>query len=353
MADVNASDMFFCTGIPPHLKIEGEISKMGHQAFKAGEVQELAYSIITEKQKEEFEKTMELNCTVSIDDVGRYRVNMFRQRGEVSLVIRYTQPKVPQIADIDLPEILKNIIMEKEGLVLIVGAAGSGKSTTLAAMIDHRNRNCISHVLMIEDHIEYVHQHNKSIVQQREIGEDTISYENALKNVLREAPDVIAIGDIRDRTTMQHAIDYGKTGQLCVATLTARNASQALDRILGFFPDAIHSHVLSDLSFNLRAIISQRLIPGIDGKRIVAVEVMFNTTTIAELIKRRDVSGIKRAMKNSQSAGCVTFDQALLKLYQEGKISLEETINNADSKNDISLAIRMSEDSEQDDFKIT
>ena len=351
MADKHASDMFFCAGIVPHLKIEGVISTMGNQKFKAGEVEELAYSIMTKKQKKEFEKKLELNFSIPIYDIGRYRVNVFRQRGEVSIVIRYIPVDIPQIEQLNLPDILQDIILEKRGLILIVGAAGSGKSTTLAAMIDHRNRHSVSHVLMIEDPLEYIHKHDKSIVQQREVGIDTLSYESALKNALRESPDVIAIGDIRDRDTMRHALDYAETGQLCVATLHANNANQALDRILGFFPDSAHRYVLGDLSLNLRAIISQRLIPSVDGKRIAAVEVMTNTPYIADLIKKGEVSAIKDAMKNGGSDGCITFDQSLLALYNNDRISLEEAINNADSKSGINLDVRLNAELDVADLK--
>lgn len=266
---------------------------------------------------------------------------IFSPTGEASIVIRYINSVIPRFEEMNLPPVLGEIIMEKRGLVLVVGATGSGKSTTLAAMIGHRNRNSNSHILTIEDPLEFIHNHERSIVQQREVGIDTLTYENALKNALREAPDVILIGEIRDMETMKHAIAYAETGHLCLATLHSNNANQTMDRILNFFPEVAHRQLQMDLSLNLRAIVSQRLIPSIDGNRIPAVEVMLNTPYVQELILKGHIGDIKEAMKESTDDGTVTFDQALLALFRAGKITQEEALLNADSKNDLNLAIRM------------
>lgn len=341
MAEKNASDIFFCTGTEIHIKIQGVIRPVGQQKLAPGDINEMAACLMNEVQAEEFENEMEMNFAIPLKGVGRFRVNIFRQRGEVSIVIRYIQSKIPNFEDLNLPLVLGDVIMEKRGLVLVVGATGSGKSSTLAAMIGYRNRNSSSHILTIEDPLEFIHSHDKSIVQQREVGIDTLSYANALKNALREAPDVILIGEIRDMETMKHAISYAETGHLCLATLHSNNANQTMDRILNFFPEVSHRQLLMDLSLNLRAIISQRLLPTIDGTRIPAVEVMLNSPFISDLISKGNIGGIKDAMKESTESGTVTFDQALLALYQMGKITLDEALRNADSKNDLSLEIRM------------
>ncbi|MCX4187814.1 PilT/PilU family type 4a pilus ATPase [Methylophaga sp. OBS4] len=352
MADKEASDMFFCTGTEPHIKIEGVIRPVGTQRLAPGDVKEMAYSLMNEEQAKEFENTLEMNFAVPLKGVGRFRVNIFRQRGECSIVIRYIKTKIPSFDDINLPTILGDVVMEKRGLVLVVGSTGSGKSTTLAAMIGHRNRNSSSHILTIEDPLEFVHHHERSIVQQREVGIDTLSYANALKNALREAPDVILIGEVRDMETMKHAINYAETGHLCLATLHSNNANQALDRIINFFPETLHRQLLMDLSLNLRAIISQRLLPTQEGVRVPAVEVMLNSPYIAELINKGDISGIKEAMRDSNEIGTITFDQALMSLYKAGKITEQEALRNADSRNDLSLAIRLgagADDSDTED----
>jgi twitching motility protein PilU len=341
MADKKASDLFFCTATEPHLKIEGNIRPVGSKKLEPGDVETMARKMMNDEQRKIFDETLECNFAIPLKDVGRFRVNIFRQRSEVSIVIRYIQSDIPTIEAMNLPSALSKIIMEKRGLILVVGATGSGKSTSLAAMIGYRNRNSVSHILTIEDPLEFIHHHEKSIIQQREVGIDTMSYENALKNALREAPDVILIGEIRDMATMKHAINYAETGHLCLATLHANNANQALDRILNFFPETSHRQLLTDLSLNLRSIVSQRLIKTVDGNRVPAVEVMLNSPFIAELITKGDISGIKEAMKESAEEGTITFDQALLDLYRRGLISLDEAIQNADSKNDLSLEIRM------------
>ena len=349
MAEKKASDIFFCTGTEPQIKIEGVIRPVGAKKLLPGDVTEMAASLMSEDQAKEFAETLEMNFAVPVSGLGRFRVNIFRQRGEVSIVIRYINSTIPRFEEMNLPPVLGDIIMEKRGLVLVVGATGSGKSTTLAAMIGHRNRNSNSHILTIEDPLEFIHTHEKSIVQQREVGIDTLTYENALKNALREAPDVILIGEIRDMETMKHAIAYSETGHLCLATLHSNNANQTMDRITNFFPDVAQRQLLIDLSLNLRAIISQRLLPDIEGKRIPAVEVMLNTPLIADLILKGQIGAIKEAMKESTDEGTVTFDQALLKLYREGKITMEEALRNADSKNDLNLAIRMGSSSKSQD----
>ena len=328
MAEKMASDMFFCTGTEPQIKINGSIRPVGSKKLAPGDVSAMAASLMTTEQAIEFGRTLEMNFAVPLTGVGRFRVNVFRQRGEVSVVVRYINSVIPKFEEMNLPPVLGDIIMEKRGLVLVVGATGSGKSTTLAAMIGHRNRNSSSHILTIEDPLEFIHNHERSIVQQREVGIDTLTYENALKNALREAPDVILIGEIRDMETMKHAISYAETGHLCLATLHSNNANQTMDRIL---------------SLNLRAIVSQRLLTSIDGKRIPAVEIMLNSPYIGELILNGHIGDIKEAMKESTDDGTVTFDQALLTLYQAGRITVDEALSNADSKNDLNLAIRMSQ----------
>ncbi len=344
MADNNASDLFFCTATEPQVKIQGVIRPVGNKKMLVGEVKTLAYSLMDQQQINEFEQQLEMNFAVPVNGLGRFRVNVFRQRGEVSMVIRYIRSHIPDFEEMSLPPVLGDVVMEKRGLILVVGATGSGKSTTLAAMIGHRNRHSNSHILTIEDPLEFVHSHERSIVQQREVGIDTLSYENALKNALREAPDVILIGEIRDMDTMRHAINYSETGHLCLATLHANNANQALDRIINFFPEMMHRQILMDLSLNLRAIISQRLLPLKDtGQLIPAVEVMLSSPYIAELINKGEIGAIKEAMKESSEPGAITFDQALLALYRDGKISQQEALHNADSRNDLGLAIRMGE----------
>lgn len=351
MADKEASDLFFCTGTVPHIKIHGVLRPLGNQKMMPGDVKDIAYSMMSDEQASAFESTLEMNFAIPLKGVGRFRVNIFRQRGEVSIVIRYIKTNIPHFEEMNLPPLLGNVIMEKRGLVLVVGATGSGKSTTLATMIGYRNRHSSSHILTIEDPLEFVHQHDKSLVQQREVGIDTLSYENALKNALREAPDVIMIGEIRDMETMKHAINYAETGHLCLATLHSNNANQALDRIINFFPETLHRQLLMDLSLNLRAIISQRLLPSVDeSRRVPAVEIMLNSPYIADLINKGEISGIKAAMKEASEPGTVTFDHALLTLYKAGRISEEEALRNADSRNDLSLAIRLGEGTDTNDI---
>jgi len=343
MVQKNGSDLFFSTGAPPNLKAEGRTMPIGDTPMKQGMVRNLAYSIMSDDQVSEFESTMEGNLAISISGLGRFRVNVFRQRGDVAMVIRYIKGQIPSLEQLNLPLLLKELIMEARGLILVVGSTGSGKSTTLASMVNYRNENATGHILTIEDPVEFLHTHKKSVVDQREVGLDTLSYEVALKNAMREAPDVILIGEIRDRHTMQHAIAYAETGHLCLSTLHANNANQALDRIINFFPDSAHHQLYMDLSLNLKAVISQRLIKSKDGKRVPAVEIMLLSTFVAELIQKGDIHAVKEAMEQGNERGMQTFDQALYKLYKEGRITLEEALANADSRNNLSLRIRLDE----------
>jgi twitching motility protein PilU len=341
MVDKGASDLFFSVGAPPNIKIEGVIAPVGKSPLKSQQMAEIALSLLNDEQRKEFESTMELNMALSLNGVGRFRINLFRQRGDVSMVARYIKSDIPSIEQLNLPLILQSIVMELRGLVLVVGATGSGKSTALAAMIDYRNQHHRGHILTIEDPIEYIHLHKKSIVDQREVGIDTLTYDNALKNAMREAPDVILIGEIRERSSMKHAIAYAETGHLCISTLHANNASQALDRIINFFSEDARRQILMDLSLNLRAIISLRLVPGMEKQRIAAVEILLNTPYVADLIEKGKLDEIKDVMARSTEQGMQTFDQALLKLYQCGAISKENAIKFADSRNNVGLQIRL------------
>lgn len=348
MVDKGASDLFFSVGAPINIKIEGVISPVGQMPIKAQQMAEIALSLMNDDQRKEFEANMELNMSLSISKVGRFRVNMYRQRGSISMVVRYIKSKIPSLEELNLPPLLKTIVMELRGLVLVVGATGAGKSTTLAAMIDHRNQNHSSHILTIEDPIEFLHQHKKSIVDQREVGIDTMSYESALINAMREAPDVILIGEIRERNAMKHAITYAETGHLCISTLHANNANQALDRIVSFVPEDAIKQTLMDLSLNLRAIISLRLVPGLDNQRVAAVEILLNTPYVSDLIEKGKVDEIKEVMERSTEQGMQTFDQALLKLYRDGLITKENAIKFADSKNNVGLQIRLNGNADYD-----
>lgn len=341
MVDTNASDLFFSTGTPIHIDIEGKTTPINDQIMVPGMIREIAYSLMKADQIAVFERTLEMNFALSFPDIGRFRVNVFKQRGEVSMVIRRIITKIPTIDALGLPAVLKDLVMRRRGLVLVVGAAGSGKSTTLAAMIDHRNENESGHILTLEDPIEFIYHHKKSIVDQREIGIDTLSFENALKNAMRQTPSVILIGEIRDRETMKHAIVYAETGHLCLATLHANNANQALERILSFFPQEERPSLQLGLSLNLMGIISQRLIPGTQNKRVAAFEVLINIPYIADLILKNKLEGIKEVMADNNDIGMCTFDQSLFRLYQAGHITDESALRNADSRNDLSLKIRL------------
>lgn len=339
-----ASDLFISVGAPPTIKVQGEARPINDTPLTTEDVTMMARSIMNDAQQKEFEMTMELNMALSLDDFGRFRINVFRQRGEVAMVARYIIGVIPSLAELNLPPILNSIVMEERGLVLIVGSTGSGKSTSLASMIDYRNAEHTGHILTIEDPIEYIHHHKKSIVDQREVGIDTLSYDNALKNAMREAPDVILIGEIRDRATMKNAIAYAETGHLCLSTLHANNANQAMERVINFFQEDAKQQLLFDLSLNLKAVISMRLIPGINHFRIPVVEVLINSPFVSALIEKGKIDEIKEVMERSHDLGMQTFDQALFELYKEGKITQENAIRYADSKNNVGLKIRLSEE---------
>ena len=341
MVKENASDLFFSSGAPVGIKIEGDTRQLGANALAAGDIKLLADNIMSEEQRRAFEANLEMNLALQIAGVGRFRVNIFRQRGDVGMVVRHIKDLIPSLEELNLPARLGELIMEPRGLVLLVGSTGCGKSTTLASMIEHRNQRQSGHILTVEEPIEYVHRHKRSIVDQREIGIDTLSYANALKNAMREAPDVILIGEIRDVDTMRAAISYAETGHLCLSTLHANNANQAFERILNFFPDGAHKQILMDLSMNLRAIISQRLVVGIDGHRLPAVELLLSSPFVADLILKGEIHHIRAAMEQSGEYGMQTFDQHLFELYSAGKISLEDAIQNADSRNNLALRIRL------------
>jgi twitching motility protein PilU len=345
MTEKNASDMFLTTGAPVFIKVEGRLYPLGNTGLPSGMVKKIAYSLMDEGQVPVFERDLEFNMAIAVKDAGRFRVNVFKQRGEVGMVIRAIKSEIPTIDQLKLPQVLKDIVMEPRGLVLVVGSTGSGKSTALAAMIDHRNTNNTGHILTIEDPIEFLHKHKKSIVNQREVGLDTHAFHNALKNAMREAPDVILIGEILDAVTMESAIAFAETGHLCLATLHSNNADQTLDRILNFFPEAAHKNVLMNLSLNLKAVISLRLVVGKDGKRMPASEILINTPMIRDLIRRGEVHEVKEAMDKSLQEGMHTFDQSLFRMYKEGKIDLEEALRKADSRDGLALKIRLAEGS--------
>lgn len=342
MFEKKGSDLFITAGFPPAMKLNGEVVTLNNSALTPEQALSFVLSIMNDKQREEFETHLECNFAISVEGVARFRVNVFTQQGRAGMILRIINTTIPNIDSLGVPEVLKTIIMEKRGLVIVVGATGSGKSTTLAAMLGHRNKSQAGHIITIEDPIEFVHQHNKSIITQREVGVDTEDWHAALKNTLRQAPDVILIGEIRDRETMEYAVAFAETGHLCLATLHANNSNQALDRIINFFPEERRNQLLMDLSLNLKSVVSQRLIPATKGGRVPAVEVLLNTPYISDLIFKGDVSTIKEAMKKGREFGMQTFDQALFDLYEEGHISFEQALKNADSITDLKLAIKLS-----------
>ncbi len=341
MVERNASDIYLTEGLPAMYRIEGVTQPVGAAPFTNEMLETLANDIMRDKQKKEFEESNEMNLALFYPDMGRFRVNIFRQRGNVGFVIRQIKVEIVPIDKLGLPPIVKDIIMTKRGLVLVVGATGSGKSTSLAAMIDHRNANSPGHIITVEDPIEFVHKHKRSVITQREIGFDTMSYHAALKNTLRQAPDVILIGEIRDLETMEAAIAFAETGHLCLGTLHANNANQAVERVMNFFPQERHAQIYLQLSLNPRAIISQRLIPGVDGKRVAAMEIMMDTPRVKELIKKGQIDTIKEAMEQGVQEGCQTFDYVLFNFYRDGKITLEQALSNADSANNLRLKIKL------------
>ena len=343
MAEKNGSDMFLSTGSPVNIKFEGDLVPMSLSPLVPGECKTIAYSLMDAAQISEFEREKELNMAISVPNCGRFRVNVFQQRGEVGMVIRAIRSDIPSIEDLQLPTVLKDIIMAPRGLVLIVGSTGSGKSTTLASMIDHRNNTSTGHILTIEDPIEFLHRHKKSVVNQREVGLDTHSFHAALKNAMREAPDVILIGEIRDEATMEAAIAFAETGHICLATLHSNNADQTIERILNFFPEGAHKNVLMNLALNLRAVISQRLVIGVDGRRMPATEVLINTPHIRDLLRRGQVHEIKQAMEASLEEGMESFDQCLYRLFKTGRVERERALDAADSREGLALKFRLSE----------
>lgn len=343
LAKKDGSDLYLSTGAPPCAKFQGTLKPLSQTPFKAGDIEKIANAIMDEEQQEEFKHELEMNLAISVPHVGRFRVNIFRQRNEVSIVARNINTDIPKFENLGLPEVLKDVIIEKRGLVLFVGGTGSGKSTSLAALIDHRNTTSAGHIITIEDPVEYVHKHKKSVINQREVGSDTRSFRNALKNTLRQAPDVILIGEIRDRETMEHALEFAETGHLAISTLHANNANQALERIINMFPEERRPQLLLGLSQNIKAFVSQRLIPTVDGKRCAAVEILLGTKTIQELILKARFSDIKEIMEKSENLGMQTFDAALFHLYKANKISLDEALANADSANNLRLRIKLAE----------
>jgi len=342
MISQKASDLFVTAGFPPAFKIDGKMTPVSNQALTSQHTQELARSIMNDRQAAEFESTHECNFAISPSGIGRFRVNVFMQQQRVGMVLRTITTKIPNFEEMGLPPILKDVVMTKRGLVILVGGTGSGKSTTMAAMLGHRNQNSYGHIITIEDPVEYVHEHAKSIITHREVGVDTDNWHNALKNTLRQAPDVILIGEIRDRETMEYAVAFAETGHLCMATLHANSANQALDRIINFFPEERREQLLMDLSLNIKALVSQRLIPKRYGKgRSAAIEILLNSPLIADLIFKGDVNEIKTVMSKSRELGMQTFDQALFDLHEGGMISYEEALKNADSVNDLRLKIKL------------
>jgi len=340
----NGSDLFITVGAPPCIKVHGRIKPVNREPLSRESATSIVLGTMSEEQVEQFKAERELQYAISIEGFARFRMSAFYQRGSIGVVCRRIETTIPSFEDLDLPEGLGDLSLSKRGIIVMVGATGTGKSTTLAAMIGHRNENSTGHIISIEDPIEYVHRHRRCIVTQREVGIDTESFEMALRNTLRQAPDVILIGEVRTREAMEHAITFAETGHLCLTTLHANNANQAMDRILHFFPEERHGQVLLDLSFNLKAVVAQQLLPSIDGsRRHVALEIMLNSPLVQEKIRKGKIDELKQIMKDSVHHGMITFDQSLLKLYQEGKISYEEAVRHADSANEVRLAVKLSE----------
>ncbi|MGC4008184.1 MAG: PilT/PilU family type 4a pilus ATPase [Pseudomonas sp.] len=335
------SDMFFSVGAPPHLKAEGHSQPADDRVLQNGEVKTLAWQLMSPAQAQDFERDLEMNLALSVPDVGRFRANIYFQRGEVAMVVRLIKQVIPDVTSLGLPPILDKLAMQDRGLILVIGAAGAGKSTTLASMLDFRNRHRSGHIVCIEDPIEFLHTHKKSIIDQREVGLDTHSYEDALRNVLREAPDVIMLGEIRDAATMQHALHYAETGHLCVATLHGTSCRHAIERVTRFFPDEARPQVLADLSQNILALVGQRLVPGTHQRRAVAVELVLGTPHIRGIIQRDELPELKGAVERALESGMQSFDQSLYKLLEEGRVSVSDALKFADSRTDLALKIKL------------
>ncbi len=341
MVDLEGADLFLSTNAKPSSKVHGKLISLTDEVLEPGRIKEIAYNIMDDRQIAEFEEKPEMNLALSKPGLGRFRVNIFRQRHEYSMVIRSISTEIPDSKKLGLPNVLTNLIMEKRGLILFVGGTGSGKSTSLASLIDHRNSNSAGHIITIEDPVEFMHPHKQSIVNQREVGIDTLNYQDALENTLRQAPDVILIGEIRNAETMEYALAFAETGHLCLSTLHANNANQALGRIINFFPEERHNQLFLDLSLNMRGIISQRLLPTTDGKRAAAIEVLLGSPRVNDLIKNGKIDEIKEVMEKSANTGMQTFDMALFNLWRTGKIKAEEALKNADSKNNLALKMKL------------
>ena len=341
MMERNASDLFFSVGAPVNIRIEGVAEPLDEEPLTTARLTRLVTALLTDEQLEEYAAIMEMNLGLGLEQRGRFRINVYRQRGEPAMVIRYIRTAIPSIEALNLPPILKELVMEPRGLILVVGATGSGKSTTLAAMINYRNENRTGHIITIEDPIEYSHEHKRSIVDQREVGIDTLSYGNGLKNAMREAPDVILIGEIRDVEAMRHAITFSETGHLCLTTLHANNSKQTLDRVVNLFEHAARQQLLTDLSTNLRAIICQRLVKGVDGKRLPVVEVLLNSHYVSDIILKGEFDGVREVMERSEMIGMCSFDQSLFRFFQQGRISEQEALRNADSRNNLQVKINL------------
>ncbi|WP_430459519.1 PilT/PilU family type 4a pilus ATPase [Thalassolituus sp. LLYu03] len=341
LAKHGGSDLYLSTGAPPCAKFNGVLKNLRPEPLKPGEVEQMARAVMDAQQQKSLEHDLELNMALSMSGIGRFRLNAFYQRNQISLVVRNIRMTVPKFEELRLPPVLKDCIMAKRGLILVVGATGSGKSTTLAALIDYRNANAAGHIITIEDPVEFVHRHQKSVVNQREVGVDTRSFHDALKNTLRQAPDVIQIGEIRDQETMEHVLNYAETGHLVVSTLHANNANQAVDRILNFFPETRHPQILQDLGNNLLAIVSQRLVPDKSGGRVPALEILLGSPRVKDLIQNGKLEELKEAMEKSNNTGMQSFDQALLQLVKEGQIESEVALRNADSANNLRVAMKV------------
>ena len=337
----DGSDLYLTFNAPPAAKFQGDLKPLSRDKMTSEQLNEIALSLMSKDQQEQFERKPEMNLALDEPDVGRFRINIFKQRTHIAMVIRNIKVEVPEADDLGLPQILKDVIMKKRGLVLFVGGTGSGKSTSLAALINHRNTNSTGHIITIEDPIEYVHPHKKCLVSQREVGVDTDSFEDALENTLRQAPDVILIGEIRTEETMEHALAFAETGHLCLSTLHANNTNQALDRIINFFPEERHNQLLMDIATNIQAFISQRLIPTIDGKRVAAIEILIGTPIVQDMILKGDIMGLKEVMEKSEEQGMQTFDSHIYRLYKEGVISLEEALKNADSPSNLQVRMNL------------